>query len=399
MFNDEEEEILKELKKGVTHVRRISIRRNGELHKTKHLILTFGFPKLPEHIKAGYMRLPVRPYIPSPLRCFKCQRFGHSKTSCRGTLTCARCADVGHDSSQCNSVEKCVNCKGAHTSYSRNCPTWLLEKEVISTKIKNQIAYTEARKLVKSQTPTGTSYASIAQTKTKQSKSFNISNNSLALEKSVAIPDIQSSSNSTKLSITQNERVSVPPCDVATASQDLPDFQLVTKKKKYKKTLKTAVVNQKESIAEKSKFWVTSPMQVPTSVTMEVKKSASTHVTNHSKAVHKTYYLPASTISDHISIDNNCNNKSDNDIGSSVSEDAIDYDPNEIIEETSPVIDLQEKPTVIFKTPTTTDNLTVKEKLKNSPFHWVNFKTFHPKTVNTTGHDKYPKKYHVKRLQ
>ncbi|XP_055941990.1 uncharacterized protein LOC129972035 [Argiope bruennichi] len=238
MFNDEKEEILKELKsQGGSHVRRISIRRNGELHKKKYLILTYGFPKLPEYIKAGYMRLPVRPYIPSPLRCFKCQRFGHSKTSCRGTLTCARCADVGHDSSQCNSVEKCVNCKGAHTSYSRNCPTWLLEKEVISTKIKNQISFTEARKLVKSQSPTGTSYASIAQTKTKQSKSFNISNNSLALEKSVAISDIQSSSNSTKLSITQNESVSVPPCDVATASQDLPDFQLVTKKKKYKKKL------------------------------------------------------------------------------------------------------------------------------------------------------------------
>ncbi|KAF8774004.1 hypothetical protein HNY73_016607 [Argiope bruennichi] len=166
-----------------------------------------------------------------------------------------------------------------------------------------------------------------------------------------------------------NESVSVPPCDVVSASQDLPDFQLVTKKKKYKKTLKTAIGNQKESISEKSKFWVTSPMQVPTSSTMEVNKSASTHVTNHSKAVHKTDYLPASAISEHISIDGDCNNISDNDIGSSVAEEAIDYDPNETIEETSPVIDLQEKPTVIFKTPTSTDNLTIKEKLKNSQFH------------------------------
>ncbi|XP_055924655.1 uncharacterized protein LOC129956742 [Argiope bruennichi] len=399
MFNDEEEEILKELKsQWVSHVGRISVWRNGDFHKTKHLILTFVFPKLREYIKAGYMRLPVRPYIPSSLRCFKCQRFGHSKTSCRGRLTCARCADVGHDSSQCNSVEKCVNCKGAHTSYSRNCPTWLLEKEVISTKIKNQISFTEARKLVKSQTPTGTSYASKAQTKAKQSKSFNILNDSLALVKSAAIPDIQSNSNSTKLSITQNESVSVRACDVASASQDSADFQLVTKKKKYKKSLKTAVENQKESMSEKSKFWVTSPMQVPTSATMEVNKSASTHVANHSKAVHKTDYSPASTISEHISIAANCNNKSDNDIGSSVAEDAIDYDPNETIEETSPVIDLQEQPTVIFKTPTSTDNLTFKEKLKNSPFHWVNFKTFHPKTVSTTVHDKYSKKYRVKRL-
>ncbi|GBN55053.1 hypothetical protein AVEN_204335-1 [Araneus ventricosus] len=121
-----------------------------------------GSAKLPEYIKAGYMRLAVRLYIPNPLRCFKCQRFGHSKTSYRGTLTCARCAEMGHDSSQCTSAEKCVNCKEAHTSFSRKCSAWKLEKEIIATKIKKQIFYPEARKLVKSQTPASTtSYSSI----------------------------------------------------------------------------------------------------------------------------------------------------------------------------------------------------------------------------------------------
>ncbi|GBM81231.1 hypothetical protein AVEN_236441-1 [Araneus ventricosus] len=157
------ESILKDLQsQGVSHVRRISIRRDGQLLNTKHLILTFSSAKLPEHIKAGYMRLSVRPYIPNPLRCFQCQRFGHSKTSCRGTLTCARCAEVGHDSSQCTAAEKCVNCKEAHTSFSRNCSAWKLEKEIVATKIKKQISYPEARKLVKSQTAaSATSYSSI----------------------------------------------------------------------------------------------------------------------------------------------------------------------------------------------------------------------------------------------
>ncbi|GBL60773.1 hypothetical protein AVEN_200510-1 [Araneus ventricosus] len=98
LLNVTTEEILKELQsQGVSHVRRISIRRDGQLLNTKHLILTFDSAKLPEHIKAGYMRLSVRAYIPNPLRCFKCQRFGHSKTSYRGTLACARCAEVGHE--------------------------------------------------------------------------------------------------------------------------------------------------------------------------------------------------------------------------------------------------------------------------------------------------------------
>ncbi|GBN85981.1 hypothetical protein AVEN_70709-1 [Araneus ventricosus] len=107
LLNESEEKITAELNsQGVIHVRRITIRRDGQLLNTKHLILTFDSNKLPEHIKAGYMRLSVRTYIPKPLRCFKCQRFGHSKTSCRGTLTCARCAEVGHESTDCTRTEK-----------------------------------------------------------------------------------------------------------------------------------------------------------------------------------------------------------------------------------------------------------------------------------------------------
>ncbi|GBL77306.1 hypothetical protein AVEN_94877-1 [Araneus ventricosus] len=106
LLNVPMEEILKELQgQGVNHVRRISIRRDGHLLNTKHVILTFDSAKLPENIKAGYMRLSVRTYLPNPLRCFKCQRFGHSKTSCRGTLTCARCAEVGHESTDCTRTE------------------------------------------------------------------------------------------------------------------------------------------------------------------------------------------------------------------------------------------------------------------------------------------------------
>ncbi|GBM80528.1 hypothetical protein AVEN_94571-1 [Araneus ventricosus] len=110
LLNIPTEEILKELQgQGVSHVGSISIWRDGQLQNTKHLILTFDSVKLPEHIKAGYMSLSVRAYIPNTLRCFKCQRLGHSKTSCRGTLTCARCAEVGHESTDCTRIEKCVN--------------------------------------------------------------------------------------------------------------------------------------------------------------------------------------------------------------------------------------------------------------------------------------------------
>ncbi|XP_055943851.1 uncharacterized protein LOC129975017 [Argiope bruennichi] len=154
--------IVSEMKsQGVSHVRRISIRRDGQILETKHHVLTFKTSKLPEYVYAGYIKLPVRPYIPNPLRCFQCQRFGHSKMNCRGSLTCARCAQKGHDSQQCTAEEKCVNCGGDHPSYSRSCPRWALEKQVTTIKFKEDLSYPEARRRVKAQTPIpGVSYAS-----------------------------------------------------------------------------------------------------------------------------------------------------------------------------------------------------------------------------------------------
>ncbi|GBM15379.1 hypothetical protein AVEN_270891-1, partial [Araneus ventricosus] len=163
LFNDTVEHILEELRpQSVKHVQRISIRRDGKLIPTKHLILTFSKPRLPQHVMVGYIRCPVRPYIPNPLRCYKCQRFGHSKPNCRGTLTCARCAVAGHESNDCTAKEKCINCKGDHPSFSRSCPSWKMEKEVVTLKFKNNISYPEARNLVKARiSPAGTSYASV----------------------------------------------------------------------------------------------------------------------------------------------------------------------------------------------------------------------------------------------
>ncbi|GFV06948.1 CCHC-type domain-containing protein [Trichonephila clavipes] len=145
----------------VCDVRRITIRRDGQVLNTKHLILTFSTPDLPQTVKMAYIRCPVRPYIPNPLRCFQCQRYGHSKNVCRGQPTCPRCGESGHDSADCKKKEQCLNCKGEHPAYSRSCPTWITEKEITAVKIKENISYPEARRVVLARTPvSGKSYAS-----------------------------------------------------------------------------------------------------------------------------------------------------------------------------------------------------------------------------------------------
>ncbi|GBO21233.1 hypothetical protein AVEN_129476-1 [Araneus ventricosus] len=280
LLNVPTEEILKELQgQGVSHVRRISIRRDGQLLNTKHLILTFDSAKLPENIKAGYMRLSVRTYIPNPLRCFQCQRFGHSKTSCRGTLTCARCAEVGHESTNCTRAEKCVNCKGEHTSFSRNCFAWKQEKEIISTKIKQQISYQEARKLVKSQTPTpGHSYVSVAKKSfSEPSVQKNPDASAVTCSKSCSKPSDSTAKASppiTNLPIPSSPSVA-PVSEEALASPDFTDFQVVRNRKKLKKESPTKT-NHSITKAEKiAKFYTSSHREITNPI--PTKDNISTH--------------------------------------------------------------------------------------------------------------------------
>ncbi|GFU05663.1 putative RNA-directed DNA polymerase from transposon X-element [Trichonephila clavipes] len=154
LLSSSEAEILEGLSdQGVTQVRRISVKKDSSLFPTKNLILTFNSPKLPSNIKTGYLNCKVRPYIPNPLRCFKCQRFGHSQTSCRGQLTCSRCASVGHASTDCSLERKCINCLQLHPSDSKLCPKWKIEKQIQEIKTTHNISYPEARKLVVPQLP------------------------------------------------------------------------------------------------------------------------------------------------------------------------------------------------------------------------------------------------------
>ena len=149
---------------GVTHVQRITIRRNNTEIATKHLILTFSSTTLPENLETGYVKLHVRPYIPNPRRCFKCQRFGHGSQSCRGQLTCAKCGTTGHSTDHRKNDEfHCANCDGSHPAYSRSCAAWKKEKEIITVKVKENITFREARQRISPLFSLRTSFAEVVQ--------------------------------------------------------------------------------------------------------------------------------------------------------------------------------------------------------------------------------------------
>ncbi|GBN44309.1 hypothetical protein AVEN_68088-1 [Araneus ventricosus] len=53
----------------VIAARRITLKRDGQIIPTCHVILTFDTPVLPKRITAGYISCDIRPYIQNPVRC------------------------------------------------------------------------------------------------------------------------------------------------------------------------------------------------------------------------------------------------------------------------------------------------------------------------------------------
>ena len=146
----EEKEIVECMKdQNVVDAKFITRLRDGVRERTWSVILTFGLEKVPEHVFIGYERVSCRVYIPLPLRCFKCQKFGHGANKCNSLkVFCGKCSGE-HDSADCDiSVPKCVNCSLPHASNSRDCPKFKLEKEIVAYRAKERVDYFEARKIV-----------------------------------------------------------------------------------------------------------------------------------------------------------------------------------------------------------------------------------------------------------
>ena len=161
----DEEEIKKELQpQGIIAVKRISIRYSL-------YVLTIKGQTIPKRINIGYLKKETRPYIPNPQRCFQCQKFGHTKNSCKGKAVCAGCGEEEHNLDDCKNDPKCVNCQGEHAAISRDCPKWKIEKDNVTLKYTEKISFADARKrLQPSFDPSKDSYATVTQTPPQSSR-------------------------------------------------------------------------------------------------------------------------------------------------------------------------------------------------------------------------------------
>ena len=148
----------------VIHARRIHVRKGDVRIPTNTIVLTFDCPRPPTSLRAGYLMVPVRPYIPFPMRCFKCHKFGHGKDKCRRpNALCGRRGKEHADQHQCTAAAHCINCKGNHPAFSKQCPKFVEEQAILRYKAEYGGTFQQARAAVIVDTPRAVSCRTYAQ--------------------------------------------------------------------------------------------------------------------------------------------------------------------------------------------------------------------------------------------
>jgi len=65
-------------------------------------------------------------------RCYECQSFGHTASTCKENKRCAFCEEM-HDFRQlCTRNVRCCNCGEAHSSSNSKCPVYLTRYETLA---------------------------------------------------------------------------------------------------------------------------------------------------------------------------------------------------------------------------------------------------------------------------
>ena len=113
-------------------------------------VISYDNPEIPDSVAIDGVDYETEGYVPRPLRCDKCQRFGHHKSECKASKAiCSFCAGQ-HEYLNCDNrtdfdKAKCVNCGDNHSSAYRKCPKYLETKKALELRAVKKITYKQAK--------------------------------------------------------------------------------------------------------------------------------------------------------------------------------------------------------------------------------------------------------------
>jgi len=119
---------------------------SSELKDSKSVFLQSTTADLPGEVKVGCLFSRVKQYVPRPLRCFKCNRYGHIAGHCRGKLRFSICGGERKYSECSAAAPKCPNCGGGHSANDKICPRYKRETKILKLKTEAKLSYADACK-------------------------------------------------------------------------------------------------------------------------------------------------------------------------------------------------------------------------------------------------------------
>ena len=72
-------------------VNRVTLKKEGKVIPTNTLFLTFGSPDLLKEITVDYLKVKVALFVTNPMRCFNCNKSGHTSQRSNVAAKCTGC--------------------------------------------------------------------------------------------------------------------------------------------------------------------------------------------------------------------------------------------------------------------------------------------------------------------
>ncbi|XP_050294852.1 uncharacterized protein LOC126735025 [Anthonomus grandis grandis] len=118
---------------------------------TGSVLITFKGVCLPKSLNIYRLERPISIYISPVTQCFRCLRYGHTRTNCKGKERCFTCGEEKKsDLEEHPSCEtKCFYCKGPHKSTDKSCPEYTRQKNIKELMAFENIPFFDASEIVK----------------------------------------------------------------------------------------------------------------------------------------------------------------------------------------------------------------------------------------------------------
>ena len=107
--------------------------------------IKFQGQNLPSKIIVFGQNRELRPFVPSPLQCKNCSKYGHTAKKCQNQPVCAYCSSSEHETKWNCGQPRCINCGQDHHSRSKECCFYLYNAELKILQDRTGLSIKEAK--------------------------------------------------------------------------------------------------------------------------------------------------------------------------------------------------------------------------------------------------------------